>query len=120
MKTIQELYNEVLANEELKAKCIEAAGAGKLEAFIREQGCGATLEEVTAFLEGKDEEDAPLSVDELENTAGGGSVPCEIKIEISVSICTAGIGCAYEAIKSASQGYVGIKKEGDGRLCNRE
>ena len=33
MKTIQELYNEVMGNDELKAKFIEAANAGKQEAF---------------------------------------------------------------------------------------
>ena len=31
MKTIQELYNEVMANEELKAQFIEAAKAGRQE-----------------------------------------------------------------------------------------
>ena len=72
MKTIQELYNEVMENQELKEKFIEAANAGKQEAFLKEHGCDATLEEVAAFLKAKSEEDAPLSINELENSAGGG------------------------------------------------
>lgn len=71
MKTMQELYNEVMADKELKAQFVEAANAGKLEAFLKEHGCEATAEEVKAFLEAKANEDAPLSFDELENAAGG-------------------------------------------------
>ena len=116
MKTIQELYDEVMASEALKAQCIEAVNAGRQEQFLREQGCDATLEQVTAFLKDKAEEDAPLSMDELENTAGGCSVECEA----IASVFTAGLGCAFAAIKSAARGYVGQRKEGDGRLCNRD
>ena len=36
MKTIQELYNEVMVSQELKEKFIEAANAGKQEAFLKE------------------------------------------------------------------------------------
>ena len=70
MKTIQELYNEIMASEELKA--------GKQEEFLKAHGCEATMEEVQAFLEAKQNEDAPLSFDELENAAGGG---CEVDPE---------------------------------------
>ncbi|MBR4575802.1 MAG: hypothetical protein IKO25_01230 [Clostridia bacterium] len=38
---------------------------------MKENGCEATLEEVAAFLKAKAEEDTPLSLDELENSAGG-------------------------------------------------
>ena len=72
MKTIQELYSEVMGSQELKEQFIEAAKAGKQEAFLKEHGCEATMEEVQAFLEAKQSEDAPLSFDELENAAGGG------------------------------------------------
>ena len=37
MKTIQELYNEIMGSQELKAQFIEAAKAGKQEAFAE---CG--------------------------------------------------------------------------------
>ena len=71
MKSIQELYNEIMESQELKAQFLEAAKAGKQEAFLKEHGCEATLEDVKAFLEAKQQEDAPLSFDELENAAGG-------------------------------------------------
>ena len=71
MKTIQELYNEVMANEELKEQFIEAAKAGRQEEFLKEHGCDATAAEVSAFLDAKANEDAQLSFDELENAAGG-------------------------------------------------
>ena len=117
MKTIQELYSEVMANQELKAQFIESAKAGKQEAFLKEHGCEATLEEVKAFLEAKQNEDAPLSLDELENSAGG---TCNRKTgkEVAISIGMLGIGCAVKAIASAAGGYTGQRKESDSRLCN--
>jgi len=117
MKTIQELYNEVMENEELKAQFIEAANAGKQEAFMKEHGCEASLEEAAAFLKAKAEEDAPLSLDELESSAGGG---CNSKTtkEVFISIGLVGVGCVVKAIGSAAGGYVGQKRETDSRLCN--
>jgi len=118
MKTIQELYSEVMNDQELKAKFIEAAKAGKQEAFLKEHGCDATLEEVTAFLKAKSEEDEPLSVDELENTAGG----CDTTGETIASVLSAGIMCATLAITSAaSKGHhVGQRNDNEGRLCNKD
>ncbi|MBR4575984.1 MAG: hypothetical protein IKO25_02165 [Clostridia bacterium] len=122
MKTIQELYNEIMANQELKAQFIEAANAGKQEAFLKEHGCEATLEEVAAFLKEKSEQDAPLALDELENAAGG---ECNGKTgaEVAVSVITLAMGCGVWAIASiggeiAGTGYRQQKKEGDGHLCN--
>ena len=73
MKTMQELYDEVIASKELQAKFIEAEKAGKAEVseFLKENGCNATLEDVTAFLRAKGEEDTSLSLDELQQAAGG-------------------------------------------------
>ncbi|MBR4575981.1 MAG: hypothetical protein IKO25_02150 [Clostridia bacterium] len=117
MKTIQELYSEVMNNQELKEKFIEAAKDGKQEAFLKEHGCEATLEEVKAFLEAKAKEDAPLSLGELENAAGG-KCSKEEK-EITLSICGLGIGCALVVLESASIGHVGKKNiEDTGRLCS--
>ena len=116
MKTVQELYNEIMANKELKGQFIEAAKAGKLEAFLKEHGCEATLDEVKAFLETKQNEDAPLSFDELENAAGGG---CDTKEETYLSVFTLGLGCAAKAITSARIGHVGMREGDEGRLCNR-
>jgi len=116
MKTIQELYNEIMASQELKAQFIEAAKAGKQEEFLKAHGCEATLEEVRAFLEAKQSEDAPLSFDDLENAAGGA---CDTKEETYLSVFTLGLGCAAKAITSARIGHVGMREGDEGRLCNR-
>ena len=84
MKTIQELYAEIMANDELKKAFVEAMKAGKLEDFLKERGCEATEEEVKEFVETKAASDAPieLSDDELELVAGGSfvdSVECSHK-----------------------------------------
>ena len=123
MKTIQELYNEIMASQELKAQFIEAAKAGKQEEFLKAHGCEATMEEVQAFLEAKQQEDAPLSFDELENAAGG---ECNRNTgkETVISIISVGLGCALEVIISVTgvveeTHHVDQEKEGEGRLCNR-
>ena len=69
MKTLSELYNEVIANEELKKAFAEAAKADQLVEFAKEHGCETTLEDMKAFRDG----DKPLSLDELDSAAGGGS-----------------------------------------------
>ena len=102
MKTIQVLYDEIMANQELKEKFLEAAKAGKQEAFLKEHGCEATMEEVAEFLKAKTDEDAPLSLDELENSAGGA---CKNTMNnVGMSIISLGIGCTVFAIKSAVKG----------------
>ena len=117
MKTIQELYNEIMASKELKEQAIEAAKAGKQEEFLKEHGCEATLEDVKAFLEAKQQEDAPLSMDELDNAAGG---ECNNTTgrELVTSFVSLGLSCVVEAAVSASTGYVGQQGKKDGRLCN--
>ena len=119
MKTIQELYCEIMGSQELKEQFIEAAKAGKQEEFLKAHGCEATLEEVKAFLEAKAQEDAPLSVDEMENAAGG---VCNQKThdEGLWSFFTVGLGCAVYAIVSASTDnrQVGQRDENSGRLCS--
>ena len=131
MKTIQELYDEIMANGNLKAQFIEAARAGKQEAFLKEQGCEATMEEVSAFLKAKSQGDAPLSLDELDNAAGG---TCNRKTaqEAAVSfVGIAGIACLGSVLISiAGSGqalapvspqspHAGQLNENEGRLCNR-
>ena len=100
MKTIQELYNEVMANEELKAQFIEAAKAGRQEEFLKEHGCDATAAEVSAFLDAKANEDAQLSFDELENAAGG-ECDKEVRDQTTYSLCTFGVGCIVDAVETA-------------------
>ena len=75
MKTVQELYSEVIASDELKKALVEAMKAGKLEDFLKEHGCEASEMEIKEFIEAKAAEDTPieLSEDELKQvTAGSG------------------------------------------------
>ena len=73
MKTVQELYSEIVASDELKKAFVEAMKANKLEDFLKAHGCEATEEEIKEYIETKAAEDAPieLSDDELRAVAGG-------------------------------------------------
>ena len=72
MKTLRELYGEILAGDELKKAFEEAYAAGKIPEFLKEHGCGASDKEIGAFIEECFASDAePLSDDELESAAGG-------------------------------------------------
>ena len=114
MKTLQELYNEITASDELKAAFADAAKGGKAAEFLKAQGCEATAEELAAFLKGQ--KSGELSDEELDNVGGG----CDTAAEAAFSVMSGGIGCAARAIVSATTGYVGQKKEDDGRLCNSD
>ena len=117
MKTLQELYNEVIQSDELKKEFLEAGKNGKAEEFIKAHGCDATMDEIKVFLEEQAKADKELSVEELENVAGGG---CNgvTKRETYVSIFSAGIGCAVIAIGSAVTGHAGQETDSEGRLCS--
>jgi hypothetical protein len=117
MKTLQELYNEVIKSEELKKEFLEAGKNGKAEEFIKAHGCDATLDEIKAFLEEKAKADKELSADELENVAGGG---CNgiTSDETVTSIVSFGIACATTAVYSAITGHVGQETDSEGRLCS--
>ena len=81
MKTLETLYQEVLASDELKKGLAEAAKTPEgLKAWICAQGCEATLEQVQAFRKEKQEKTGELTDDELESAAGGG---CEIQEDYS-------------------------------------
>ena len=73
MKTVQELYNEVIKNDELKKSFVEALKADKLKDFLEEQGCDAAPEEIREFLTEKESEESSLelSLEKLKEVAGG-------------------------------------------------
>ena len=51
MKTFEELYNEIIASDELKAAFTEAAKSREsFETFMKAHDCPASLEEVTVYL----------------------------------------------------------------------
>lgn len=84
MKTMQELYSEIAASDELKGALVEAMKANKVEDFLKAHGCEATPEEVQEFIEDKAAGDDPieLSEDELRYVVGGSfvdSVECSHK-----------------------------------------
>lgn len=71
MKTLETLYEEVLADKELGKAFFAALSEDKLEEFAKSHGCDAGKEEVEKFLKGK-QHMGELSDDELDNVAGGG------------------------------------------------
>ena len=117
MKTLQELYNEVIASDELKKEFLEVGKNGKAEEFIKAHGCDATLDEIKVFLENLTKEDKALSADELENVAGG-TCNDETRKEVGISIFSGGIVCATKALESCFDGSNGQENENDGRICN--
>ena len=99
MKTIQELYNEVLKSEELKKAFSEAVQNKTVEDFLKSHGCEASMEDVAAFLKEQQAKSGELADNELADVAGG----CDSN-EATLSILTAGLGCGIQAIKSAAEG----------------
>lgn len=70
-KTIAEVYEEVIKSAELQKEFLAAEQNGTIAAFAAAHGCEASAEEVQVFLKGKLNEDKELSLDELDQVAGG-------------------------------------------------
>ena len=119
MKTLQELYNEVIASEELKKEYLQAVSDKKLGAFMKAHGCEATAEEIKTFFmeQSKKNADKELSAEELENVAGGGCNNVTER-ETNFSLYTLGIGCAFMATYSAISSHAGQETDSEGRLCS--
>ena len=75
MKTLQELYTEIIKSDELKKAFAEAAKSGAVIEFAKAHGVETTQEEIKAFFQEKKSDDAKLSAEELENAAGGQCLP---------------------------------------------
>ena len=77
MKTIRELYAEVMADESLRREYMAAEESGREEEFMRAHGCAATAEELAQFIENAGGDDfggrasGELSDDELDDIAAG-------------------------------------------------
>ena len=69
-KNIEELYKEVMENEALKAEFATAYREGNVSEFLKKHDCDATAEEVSEYVNGV--KDEALSLDDLDNVAGGG------------------------------------------------
>ena len=70
-KTIAEVYEEVMKSADLQKEFLAAEKNGSIAAFAAAHGCEASAEEVQAFLKTKLSEDKELSLDELDQVAGG-------------------------------------------------
>ena len=117
MKTLQELYAEVIQNDELKNEFLALTTEAEIVAFAEKYGCTATLDEIKTFFEEKANPAGKLSEEDMAQVAGGKSAT---GYEADLSITTVGIGCVVRAIASAT-GYKGRKCgtaiKGKGMLC---
>lgn len=68
MKTLEALYQEILASEELQKNFAEAIKEDGAEDFLKANGCEAAKEELKAFLLEKQNE---LTEEELDSVSGG-------------------------------------------------
>ncbi len=84
--TLQEMYNKVMASEELKKSFAEAAqDKGKLAEWLKANGSNATVEQVSEFLKSK-QTSGEVSDEELENVAGGSdSVDVTLSVVLKVT-----------------------------------
>ena len=99
MKTLQELYNEVLDSEELKKSFAEAIQNNSIEDFLKANGCEASKEELAELLKEQQAKVGEISDDELDSVAGG----CNGN-EAAISAMSAGLVCAALAIASTVTG----------------
>ena len=120
MKTLKELYNEIITNDELKKAFAAAAQSEEaIVAFAKEHGVDTTLDEIKAFLKEQTQAgNKELAPEEMENAAGG---TCNERTdsEMYLSIFGLGVGCAIATVLSAvtKDTHVGQRDDTDGRLC---
>ena len=96
MKTLEQLYSEVIQSEELKKEFAEAAKAKEtLEAFLKAHECAAGIGELQAFLKNKAIVD--VSDEEIDTVAGGKSGE---DLMYDVLFSTTVIGCVIGPVMS--------------------
>ena len=69
MKTIEELYKEVIASEELKKTVSEIKDMSAVADFLKEHGCEATVNEFVEFIQSQSE--GEIEDDVVAEVAGG-------------------------------------------------
>ena len=70
MKTLEDLFREVMASDKMKTELIEVSDSKeKIMAWLRKHGCAATLDELGDFLRAKTE--GEISDSDAEAVAGG-------------------------------------------------
>ncbi len=70
MKTIEELYKEINASEELQKAVSEIKDKTSLTDFLKKHGCDASAEEFVKFV--KSQSEGEIGDDAAEAAAGGG------------------------------------------------
>jgi len=100
MKTLNELYTEVISSDALKAEFLTLKTPEEIVAFAKKYGCDVTLEDIKAFFEEKQNTSGELSEEDLEQVAGGKSEAAETAGTVAgliggsaASLLTAVIGC---------------------------
>ena len=114
MKTLQELYTEVMNNDALKAEFLALTTPEQIVAFAAKNGCTATMDEIKSFLEEKSAASGELSDEELAQVAGGKGFNTK---ECVLSILTAGIFCVVMVDESLKGRGVGTAIAGNAMLC---
>ena len=71
MKTLEELYTEVMGNEELKAAFVAAMKEKRVGEFLKAHGCDVGKEEMIAFAKMKHGANGEISDEELDSVVGG-------------------------------------------------
>ena len=71
MKTLQELYNEVMNSDALKTEFLALTTPEQVVAFAEKNGCPATLEEIKSFFEEQSAAAGELSDEKMAMVAGG-------------------------------------------------
>lgn len=93
MKTLEQLYEEIKASEDLKKEFAAVLAKQDKEAllnFIRESGCDTSLEGIRAFLKEKMAEgviSSELTDEELEQVTGGTEVLVGIFAALTLTQC---------------------------------
>ena len=107
MKTIDELYREVMTSEDLKKELLSLKPE-EVEGFAAKHGCEAGLDEIRAFLEARQNVTGTISDDEMAQVSGG------VFKDVLNSVATCGAGCVASLILSAIDGTIGD----DGQICS--
>ncbi len=71
MKSLQELFDQIMASDDLKKQYSQSAKNGTLLDFVKSLGTETTLDEIKDFIKEKMSQDASLSLDDMEAVAGG-------------------------------------------------
>ena len=97
MKTLQELYEEVIASDEMKTEFSESTKTEEdVMAFLKKYDCPASMDELKDLLKEKMAEGSgELNAEDLKQVAGGKTV--DPALQIAVTILAFG-GCVTQSL----------------------